>query len=128
MHMLRVIFFFILILCVGGAMAGNPIVWPKLKDSKFISGRAATDKDVSDDRAVFVLKSNGTPIGKPLAISLPQYAIHVDGDTKQRTPCVLIQAEQAGDNKFAGCRIVVDGSYLAGFLNEFELLGNNAPK
>lgn len=128
MRKLRVIFFFILFSCVGGAMAGNPIVWPKLKESKFIAGRAATEKDISDGSAVFVLKSNGTLIGKPLAIPLPQYAIHVDGDTKQRTPCVLIQAEQAGEHKYGGCRIVSDGSYLAGLLNEFELLGNNAPK
>ena len=128
MSKLRVIIFFILFTCMGGAMAGNKITWPKLQDSKFIAGRAATEKDVSDESAVFVLKSNGTPIGKPLSIPLPQYAIHVDGNTKKRTPCVLIQAEQAGEHKYGGCRIVADGSYLAGLLSEFELLGNHAPK
>ncbi len=109
-------------------MAESPIVWPDLKTVKFVAGRAATDTDVSEDRAVFVLKSGETPIGRPLDISIPQYAIHIDGETKQRTPCVLIQAEKAGETKYCGCRSIADGKYLVGLLGEFELLGKNVPK
>ena len=108
-------------------MTGNPIVWPDLETVKFIAGRAATEKDVSEDRAVFVLKPGDTPIGRPVGIPVRQYAIHVDRETK-RTPYIRIQAEQAGETKYGGCRSVADGTYLVGLIGEFELLGNNAPK
>lgn len=128
MYQLRLFHLVCLFLGAGIVMAGNPIVWPDLKTVKFIAGRAATEKDVSEDRAVFVLKSGDTPIGRPLGIPVPQYAIHVDGETKKRTPCILIQAEQAGETKYGGCRSVADGTYLVGLIGEFELFGNNAPK
>jgi len=61
-------------------------------------------------------------------MTIPQYAIHVDAETKQRTPCVLIQAEVADGRKYGGCRSVLDGSYLIGLISEFELLGTKLPK
>lgn len=128
MYRFRVFLFLILFANMGVVMAESSVSWPALKNYKFITGRAATEKDVSEDRAVFVLKSGDTPIGHPLPISIPQYAIHVDGDTKHRTPCVLIQAEGAGNQKYGGCRSVSDGKFLAGLISEFELLGSNVPK
>lgn len=128
MYHLRLFLLVGLFLGAGIVMAGNPIIWPDLKAVKFITGRAATEKDISEDRAVFVLKSGDTPIGRPLGIPVPQYAVHVDGETKKRTPCILIQAEQAGETKLCGCRSVVDGTHLVGIIGEFELFGNNVPK
>jgi hypothetical protein len=113
---------------IGVAVAQDAIIWPKLKGTKFIAGRPATDKDVNEGRAAFVLKSNGRIIGQPLTIPLPQYAIHIDAKTGHRTPCVLIQAEEAQGMKIGGCHVIADGSWLAGLLSEFELWGSRVPK
>jgi hypothetical protein len=109
-------------------MAEDFVNWPKLEDIKVVSGRAATETDVKEGHAVFVLKSGSIPIGNPLSIALPQYAIHIDNETKARTPCILIQAEEANGHNLGGCRLVSDSSFLAGFINEFELHGNKTPK
>ena len=53
--------------------ASSP-AWPPLPTTGFISGRAATDKDVADGNAVFVLKAYGVYFGKPLDVVIPQYA------------------------------------------------------
>jgi hypothetical protein len=105
-------------------MEVNSIDWSNLKNIKCISGRAATESDVSEGSAVFVLKSDDILVGRPLPITLPQYAYHIDSDENTKSPCVLIQAEAAGGNEYGGCILISDGSLLAGFINEFELLGN----
>jgi len=48
--------------------------WPALPTTGFISGRPATDKDVADGNAVFVLRAYGIAFGKPLDVTIPQYA------------------------------------------------------
>jgi len=103
-------------------------VWPDLKGIECVSGRAATREDVDSGRAVFVLMDADKPIGIPIKIRLPQYAFHVDAETKKRTPCVVIQAEEARGQKLIGCRILSGGKIMAGFLAEFILLGEKAPK
>jgi hypothetical protein len=107
-------------------MAAEPIRWPDLASVAFVSGRPATEADVAQGRAVFVLKSGGRQIGKPIAMVLPQYAFHIE--EKKREPCVLIQAEEAGGQRLAGCRLVSDDRLLAGLLDEFQLLGTRVPK
>src|SRR5437879_5197401 len=121
------LFFLLCLLPCMHAMAAEPIRWPDLASVAFVSGRDATDIDVAQGRAVFVLKSGGRPIGKPIAMILPQYAYHVD-EKKHRQPCVLIQAEEGDGQRLAGCRMVADGSIFAGFLHEFLLLGTGVPK
>ncbi len=98
-------------------------LWPPLSEQKCISGRAATTADVDAGKAVFVLQSEGQPIGKPLAIKIPQYAFHLEEGTGRRTPCVIIQAEEGGGQRLVGCRMLHTGELLAGTLAEFELLG-----
>ncbi|OHC90991.1 MAG: hypothetical protein A3J87_04915 [Sideroxydans sp. RIFOXYB12_FULL_59_6] len=103
-------------------------MWPQLETVKFVTGRSAVEEDVSEGRAVFVLKSGEKPIGHSIEMVIPQYAFHVDAETKEKTPCVLIQAEEADGRKYGGCRSVLDGSYLVGFISEFDLLGTKLPK
>lgn len=99
-----------------------------MTDYPCIAGRAATKDDVAADRAVFVLQADGQSIGRPLSIAVPQYAYHIDEQTRQRTPCVIIQAEEAGGQQVIGCRTLPDGKTMAALYREFEFLGQTAPK
>lgn len=105
-------------------MNSEDIQWPSLADYPCTVGRAATSDDVSAGRAVFVLQADGQPIGRPLSIRIPQYAFHVDEETKQRSPCVIIQSEEARGQQLIGCRTLPDGQIMAGFFDEFEFLGD----
>jgi hypothetical protein len=109
-------------------MSLPPIQWPSLKDYPSISGRAATTNDVAANRAVFVLESGGRVIGHPLDIKIPQYAFHIDEQTHKRTPCVIIQAEEAKGQQIIGARTLPDGSAMAALYREFEFLGDTPPK
>jgi hypothetical protein len=114
-----------LLACSASVVLAQSALWPPLPKDGFLVGRAATRADVEAQRAVFVAENNGVPLGKPLAIAIPQYAWHVDGST--RTPVIIIQAESAGGQSIVGAKRA-NGQYLAALLNEFELLGQERPK
>ena len=99
------------------------ITWPKLQEFAATTGRPASEEDVKLGAAVFVLKDGEQPIGKPINIPLPQYAFHVNQESGRRTPCVIIQAEEARDQKFVGAIQLPNKEPLVAFLFEFELLG-----
>ena len=101
-------------------------MWPELPKKGFVSGRPATPDDIDTGNAVFVLEAAGKVIGKPLDITIPQYAYHVDKKTGKRTPGIIIQAEQAQGNKIVGMR-TLSGTEIAGLLREYELLGTEQP-
>lgn len=101
-------------------------MWPDLANIGFVSGRAATEDDVREGNAAFVLSADGRAIGRPISVDIPQYALHVDEETGEKTPCILIQAEAGGDQQLAGARYL-DGQIGAGFLREFQLLGTQQP-
>ena len=101
-------------------------MWPELPKKGFVSGRPATQDDIDTGNAVFVLESAGKAIGKSLDITIPQYAFHVDKKTGERTPGIIIQAEQARGNKIVGMRTFY-GTEIAGLLGEYELLGTERP-
>ncbi|EOQ87404.1 hypothetical protein LEP1GSC202_0330 [Leptospira yanagawae serovar Saopaulo str. Sao Paulo = ATCC 700523] len=61
-------------------------------------------------------------------IDIPQYAIHIDNETKEETPCVVIQAEISELDELIGCVNIKDNSHLVGMKNEFNLLGTKRPK
>ena len=92
-----------------------------------MSGRAATAEDVSAGRAVFVLQDAGKPIGEPMAITVPQYALHRDEESGTQTPCVIIQAEQARGQRVIGACMLPDRSFMAGLFPGFDLLGTTPP-
>ncbi len=103
-------------------------IWPNIEDIDVVLGRAASEKDVAAGLAVFVLKSDDdTVIGQPINMVLPQYAYHINAETNERTPCVIVQAEEVNDQQFCGCVSVINGSLLVGLIGEFELHGRNIP-
>ena len=106
---------------------GGRILWSPLSEFKVVSKRPATKDDVAANRAVFVAQSNGVLIGIPIEVDLPQYAYHVDVATGEKTPGVLIQAEEAGDQQLAGFIILPFRTIMAGMLPEFELLSTQPP-
>jgi hypothetical protein len=94
--------------------------WPPLPERGFIVNRAATQADVAAGNAVFSAEAGDAVIGKPLRISIPQYAYHHDGG--KRIAVMVVQAEEARGKKLVGAR-ELNGQELVGFLDEFELLG-----
>ena len=99
--------------------------WPPLSDFKSISGRYATEEDVNTGAAVFMLRSEGENIGVPLDIQIPQYAIHTDQETGEKTRVVVIQAEEANGSKVIGAVNIITGEHVAALYFEFEFLGTN---
>ena len=106
---------------IVSAQAAN---WPPLPNDGFIAGRAATKEDVDAGRAVFVAAVAGKVIGKPLSVAIPQYAWHKEGE--KRTQVIVIQVEDANGKRIVGAK-TLDGGYMAGFIEEFEMLGTKAP-
>lgn len=106
----------------------QPFQWPPLPKTGFISGRVATTSDIAAKNAVFVAEEGGVPIGKPLGITIPQYAVYLDQETGKKVPVLVIQAEEARGKKLIGARSILDGAELVALLWEFELLGTNVPK
>lgn len=89
-------------------------------------GRVATEEDVNNGHAVFILKDNdGEHIGEPMAIDIPQFCIHTDEDTGEKTTQVLIQAEQADDKQYCGLVDIEKENYSVCLRFEIELLGSN---
>ena len=103
------------------------VSWPNLSVFTGTTGRPATDDDVKAGSAVFILQSEGEAIGTPIDIPIPQYAYHVDQESGKKTPCVVIQAEEANGQEVVGALQVSDRSALAGLLFEFEFLGTTEP-
>ena len=102
--------------------------WPSWNDYKAVVGRVATKEDVNDGKAGFVLEAQGKSIGIPIDFPLPQYAMHIDAEKKTETPCIVIQAEQANDNKIIACYLLPSNELLVGLFYEFKLLGQDKPK
>lgn len=109
---------------IGIAMSTLAAEWPPLPKEGFIVGRAAKKEDVDAGRAAFVAARGGRVIGTPLAIAVPQYAYFLDKGT--RSPAIIIQAEEAEGQKLIGARLL-DGSFVAGLITDFELLGSKVP-
>jgi hypothetical protein len=107
------------------AQQGSPQSWPPLPTSGFIAGRPATDKDVADGNAVFVLRAYGIPFGKPLDVTIPQYA-YLTKRGRERLPVVVVQAEQGKGIKIFGIRDF-NGKAATARESEVQLLGAHRP-
>jgi len=97
--------------------------WPDLSDIKYVSGRAATESDISDGAAVFLMQSEGVNIGVPLNIEIPQYALHFDEETSSESPVIVIQAEEGAGNQVIGAINIETNEHLVGLKHEFKFLG-----
>ena len=99
--------------------------WPPLPTTGFVSGRAATDKDVADGNAVFVLRAYGVAFGKPLDLVIPQYA-YLIRNGQQKLPVIVVQAEDGKGIKIFGIRDF-DGKTATAKQSELQLLGTHPP-
>lgn len=82
-----------------------------------ISGRIATEEDVNEGIAVFYVPDGSFA----LDAQLPTCVIQINEETEERTPAIVIQAEQAGENVYLGL-LYLDGSYGMCGLEEVEQL------
>ena len=103
------------------------VAWPDLSTIKYVSQRSATEADINEGAAVFLLQSEGINIGSPMNLDIPQYAIHTDGETGEETNVVVIQAEEANGQQVIGALIIGSNEFMAGLANEFKLLGKAVP-
>lgn len=113
------------LLAAGAAANAQGDGWPPLpKEEGFIKGRTATRADVAAGKAVFAPEVGGTSVGKPLAITIPQYAYYKEGGKK--TPAIVVQAEEVEGMKMVGARLA-NGKAVVGLLQNFDLLGKLPP-
>jgi len=102
-----------------------PVVWPPLPTAGFVTGRAATDKDVVEGNAVFALRAYGIPFGKPLDIAIPQYAYLIKKG-EPPLPVIVVQAEEGKGIKIFGFRDL-NGKAATARESELKLLGTHPP-
>ena len=113
----------LIVLSVSAALAQ---AWPALPTAGFVSGRPATDKDVAEGSAVFVLKAHGVYFGKPLDIAIPQYAYLLKKGDKP-VPVIVIQGEQERNLKLFGVR-GLDGDLSVVKETDLQFLGVKPPQ
>ncbi|HXX49699.1 MAG TPA: hypothetical protein VEI98_00210 [Xanthobacteraceae bacterium] len=99
--------------------------WPPLPTTGFISGRAATDRDVAEGNAVFALRAYGIPFGKPLDVVIPQYAYLIKRG-EPSLPVIVVQAEEGKGIKIFGYRDL-NGKAATARESELKLLGTHPP-
>ena len=118
---------FLLALGIAAAASAQaaPVNWPPLPTTGFVSGRPATDEDVADGNAIFVLKAYGTYFGKPMDIVIPQYAYLTKAGEKP-VPVIVVQAEIGNGIKLFGVR-GLDGDKSTAREFELKLLGTKPP-
>ncbi|WP_105053686.1 hypothetical protein [Psychrosphaera saromensis] len=100
------------------------MLWPPLSDYKYTSGRQATEDDINSGAAVFMLQIEGKSIGRPIDLLIPQYAVHIDQETGERSNVIVIQAEENDESQVIGAINIKTNEYLAALKYEFEFLGN----
>ncbi len=109
----------------GAAAQTAPLNWPPLPAKGFISGRPATDDDITVGNAVFVLRAYGIYFGKPMNIAIPQYAYFTKRGEKP-VPVIVVQAEIGKGIKVFGVR-GFDGKTATARDYELQLLGTTPP-
>lgn len=94
----------------------QPIDMKKWRATPVVRGRAATDQDVDDGRAVFAVG------GEPVEIDLPSCAIVREEGVGEPTPVIVIQVERLDDGTIAvGYRAIDGGSGIVS-LEDTEFL------
>ncbi|TLU61638.1 hypothetical protein FE810_14100 [Thalassotalea litorea] len=99
--------------------------WPPLGDYKYTSGRQATEDDINAGAAAFMLQVDGKNIGRPIDILIPQYAVHIDQETGERTNVIIIQAEENDNFQVIGAIDIKTDRFIVALKYEFDFLGIN---
>jgi hypothetical protein len=94
----------------------GPIDLKKWRSTPHVEGRAATEADVDEGRAVFAVG------GEPVELDLPSCAIVQEEGVGEPTAVILIQAERLDDGTVAVGYRLVDGGTGIATLDEVELL------
>ena len=89
-------------------------VWDK---TPCISGRIATEEDIKNGIAVFMVPDGSIPCDT----DMPICAIQIDEETGGRIPVIIIQAEQINNRITLGVRYLNGGNGVS-TLHEVELL------
>lgn len=112
-------------LVTAPAVMAQEAAWPELPKS-YVNGRPATEQDLKEGRAVFMLKPEDQS-GKAASVQVPQYALWTDSSGKQRR-AVVIQAEKPkeGSEVLALRLVEVDEIDLVD-APEVRLLGEKKP-
>jgi len=112
---------------IGGIALASSGVWPDLPSSGFILGRVATIGDVKAGNAAFAaVGKNGEKLSTPVAIEIPQYALHIEGN--KQSPVIVIQAEDTPAGKTIGYKPIVGRGLGVCQLADVRLLGTKKPK
>ncbi len=85
-----------------------------------VAGRLATETDVNSGAATFIVDSQGQE-HKPLDIQIPALAFKIDINTNKKTPVIVIQGEQVGEQQVVGIKYL-DGSDGVCALSELEFV------
>jgi len=93
----------------------EPIDINNWKDIPCISGRSATEADVSEGRAAFYAPAGS----EPYETHLPLFALQLDEESNTKVPCIVIQIENTPEGTAVGVRYVSGGNGVA-MANEFE--------
>ena len=98
------------------------ILWGEIdlanwKTTPHVSGRVATELDITFGRAVFCIPEGSTPESIPL----PACGIQKDSESGKETPVVIIQAEKAAGEVVLGVRYLQGGNGMCS-LNKVEFL------
>jgi hypothetical protein len=117
----------VVITLFAGAVSSQTSDWPELPTKAFVSGRSATQADVNEGQAIFVLMAGEVPISKPIAITIPQFALLNGEGEKSPTPVVVVQAEEFPKGKLVGVRDVMGKEYVVN-LSDLKLLGATKPR
>lgn len=98
-------------------------MWESLSDIKFIIGRTAVEADINSGCAAFVIKFGDEYSGIEYKLTIPQYAIFTDADTREKKNCIVIQAEEFQNKVYIGAKVNGTDEKVVGILTEFKLLG-----
>jgi hypothetical protein len=108
---------------LGSTAMAQDVKWPPLPVDGFFVGRTAVQADVDSGVAIFATGIEESA-GKTLEILIPQYGWYVDENV--RVPVLILQAEEANDNKVIGARDL-NGGNIVGLAEDFILLGTETP-
>ena len=111
------------------ACGEDSVVWPELSEIEHVTGRPASKDDINAGAAVFLLQSEGGEVsaGEPIDMVIPQYAVHLDAESGEKTRVIIIQAEESEGQQLIGALNVLTNEYSIGFYSEYELLGTVTP-
>ena len=111
------------------ACGEDSVVWPELSEIEYVTGRPASKDDINAGAAVFLLQSEGGEVsaGEPIDMVIPQYAVHLDAESGEKTRVIIIQAEESEGQQLIGALNVLTNEYSIGFYSEYELLGTVTP-